>query len=99
MSEVGELLLGHGEKYNEWSWGDWFDASEENVTGLGTVKVVETFGGEGLGDSAHMVFEVVAGEHQGFYRLNGYYSSYQGFDWDGRLHKVEAVQKTITVYE
>jgi len=52
---------------------------------------------EGEGEHIWLVFELGGS----FYRLTGYYNSYDGSNWDeyGDLEEVKPVQKTITVYE
>ena len=51
-------------------------------------------GGEGDGDYAERVFQ-----HENvFVKITGYYSSYEGTDWD-EISEVQPKQKTVTVYE
>jgi hypothetical protein len=71
------------------------------VPGLGTVKHVDNYGGEGMGDQYFVVFEIVSedGLTRRMFKKNGYYASHDGAYLDGRLFEVKPVQKTITVYE
>lgn len=34
-----------------------------------------------------------------FYRATGYYSSYDGYTWDGGIKEVQKVTKTVEVFE
>lgn len=60
-----------------------------DIPWLGKAEVVEDFGGEGEGDLRYVVFKVTffngTVKH---YRQEGYYSSYDGTDWDGDFHEV-----------
>lgn len=48
-------------------------------------KLVESFGGEGKGEDCWFIFSI--GEQ--FFRINGYYSSWDGTDWtEGSLEEV-----------
>ena len=106
--DVEDLLMKHAglTEYNDpdnGSWWYWDDCHEHadgtNVAGLGTVTVVETFGGEGQGDRVHIVFRVSGDEGVQHYKIDGYYSSYSGTEWDGQLYEVTPQQRTITIYE
>lgn len=85
-------------------WYEWEELEGETVAvpGLGLVEVVENFGGEGQGEHMHLVFKV---EHSGewpsvkYYKVDGYYSSYGGSEWDGNLYEVKPVQRMVTFYE
>ena len=59
------------------------------VIGLGKVEVVVGFGGEGQGDLRYVVLKVTfTDETVKYYRQEGYYSSYDGTDWDGDFTEV-----------
>jgi hypothetical protein len=62
---------------------------------------VETeFGGEGEGDSRWIVIKAVSDDGtEQFFRMDGYYASYDGSTWDGEFYEVRPREKTITVYE
>lgn len=78
-------------------------ASEECVTiDNYTLSFVEDFGGEGMGDSAWVVYKLVNNNDltASYIRYDGYYSSYDGTDWeewDG-FRVVEPVDVMITEY-
>lgn len=59
------------------------------------VTTIDSFGGEGQGDSMWVVVKVGSQ----FFRKNGYYASHYGTDWDGDFSEVTPQQKTITVWE
>ena len=71
------------------------------VPELGKVRVTEQFGGEGKGDQYWMVFEVDCGcgPDNRFFRIDGWYASYDGGYYDGNLYEVKPVQKVVTFYE
>lgn len=75
---------------------------EEVIDGIdGTVHNVLTEGGEGQGDQYVVVIKVVPvdGEEQ-FFRINGYYSSYDGVNFEfAELFEVAPREKTIITYE
>lgn len=63
------------------------------------VEHVESFGGEGQGDTAWVVVKATRGDEVKFFRKDGYYASYDGFTWDGAFAEVTPKEKTVTVYE
>lgn len=85
-------------------WGEyqWGSTKPFVVDGIdGTIEVVDTAGGEGQGDHAHIVFKVVTvdGDEQ-YFKIDGYYSSYDGTDWDGSdLFEVRPIERTVVFYE
>lgn len=106
VEHVSEALRAHAETCDEDAgWFYWDDVSYHtnervDVSGLGSVRVIDNEGGEGQGDHAHLVFEVTSGDGEvRLFKLDGYYSSHCGTEWDGDLYEVEPVQRTITVYE
>lgn len=82
----------------EFNWGDFsWGAREALSTDVGVVRVVDQTGGEGQGDHAHIVFTT---ENTGqYFRIDGYYSSYEGTDWDGELREVHRVTREVVFYE
>lgn len=79
--------------WDEFSWG----AREALDTELGVVRVVDQEGGEGQGDHAHIVFLVK--DTGQYFRIDGFYSSYEGTDWDGELREVHRVTREVVFYE
>lgn len=88
-------------------WGEveeifysWKDPIVKVVEGS-EVRLVEQVGGEGEGENYYLVFEVrnPDGTVQ-FFRVDGYYASYEGTSWDGAaLREVKAVVRPVTFYE
>lgn len=64
---------------------------------FGKTKLVYSKGGdEGGGDYAERVFYFK--EYDFYACITGFYSSYEGTDWNGEWSQVSPKQKTITVY-
>lgn len=84
-------------------WSDFHheEVTELDVEGFGHLQVIDTTGGEGQGDHAHIVFKLTEDDFTvRYYKVDGYYSSYDGVDWDGSdLYEVTPRERTITVYE
>jgi hypothetical protein len=83
---------------------DSFDIDEfayfenETIEGIGVVEEVYQKGGEGEGD--HWETVKYFPFHDVYIRLEGWYSSYDGVNFDGYEYEVvRPVEKTITVYE
>lgn len=71
---------------------------ENKFSEFGIPKLIEFVGGEGCGDHCHAVIHFE--KDNVYYKMDGYYSSYEGFDWsDSDWVQVNPVEKTITVYE
>lgn len=79
------------------AYGD-FDQEE---LGLGEIKEVVQKGGEGEGSEWYVVYYF--SDHDVYMKIEGYYSSYNGTDFDGGWEdcasEVKPQTKTITVYE
>lgn len=72
---------------------EWLDS-----LGIGEIEEVEQYGGEGQGDTWYSVKYFK--DHDVYIRTDGYYSSYNGTDFDeGYGYEVKPTEKTITVYE
>lgn len=111
FSGVFKYDNGNEEVWKDNGWHAWkeIEGEWEMVDGVGRVRVVEDFGGEGQGDNYYLVFEIqwyvqggqIAGAYgsTSFFKLPGYYTSYEGGEYDGDLYEVKPVQKTITVWE
>lgn len=107
--EIGRALKNHtwgeeGYSPGDFGWGEWseIDGAEDGevVPGVGTVKVLEDFGGEGQGEVIYLIFEITDPEGGvKLYRKDGFYASFHGSDWDGKFYEVVAREKVITVYE
>lgn len=101
VGDVSELLSSHFENplTSPESYDDIKYGSEGEIPGLGYVKLVDEYGGEGQGDEYWVVFSVSDGGVTRLFRMDGYYASYYGSEFDGDLKEVQARQKTVTVYE
>ena len=65
---------------------------------FGEITTVNRRGGEGKGEDWNVVKQFV--DHDVYISLDGYYTSYDGTDFDGfELEEVFPKEKTITVYE
>ena len=80
-----------------WSYLRWNGNLPLQVGDL-TIEFVDDFGGEGRGDTAWVIVKASKGSDSALFRKDGYYASYYGFEWDGSFYRVEAKEKTITVY-
>lgn len=99
-----ESALARYESDWEVGWYHWRDTRNEPalVLGVGLVETVDDHGGgEGNGDETWVVVQVTDVETGDvtYYRKNGYYSSFDGTDWDGSFTEVTPSERTITVYE
>ena len=75
------------------------DIDEDTLEAIfGKTEVVDSQGDkEGGGDYAMKVF--LFKDHNIFIKVTGFYSSYNGTDWEGDWMNVSPKEKTITVYE
>ncbi|QBP33231.1 hypothetical protein SEA_BRUTONGASTER_9 [Gordonia phage BrutonGaster] len=84
-----------------WSWAEnrFYFSDGPFETEYGTVRKVDDFGGEGLGNQYWLVVSVTddAGEVRHFKRC-GYHQSHYGSELDGPTLEVEPAQQTITVW-
>ncbi len=110
-SEIEEAVT-NGETLDRWglSVGGWERLSEANIGSLhahtirGELVDIEKVGGKGPragGGRFEAVDDVSVIIRVGdqYFEKCGYYSSYDSTRWDGRLHQVRLVVKTVTVYE
>jgi hypothetical protein len=77
-----------------------FDHSYIFVEGVGACKEVHQKGGSGMGDEWYSVKYFP--EHDVYIRVDGFYSSYHGVNFDEEwdcCSQVRPKEKTITVYE
>ncbi|MEV2222699.1 hypothetical protein AB0E01_22805 [Nocardia vinacea] len=71
-----------------------------DIEGLGSVKGVETHGGEGQGDEYWMILEVTDAQgNKQLFKRDGWYASFNGGHYDGPTFEVRAVEKNVTFYE
>lgn len=81
----------------------WLNNEPHDIPKVGIVQIVESFGGEGMGDQLWYVFSVVdPPKPTRYFKVSGYYQSYDGGtyeDGEDALSEVAPVQKVVTVYE
>lgn len=78
-----------------WEWTDGGGRTKSFEIPSGTVTLVEDHGGgEGDGETRFIVIKV--GEQ--LFQYNGYYSSWDGTEWDDDLYEVEPYDVTVTQY-
>lgn len=83
---------------NEISWEDLgYESVDWKSLDLGDVVVVDRYGGEGCGDKYYVVYHFVS--HNVYLRINGYYQSYHGAEFEQAPYEVTAVSKTVIFYE
>lgn len=70
---------------------------DEEYTILGPVKVVADLGGEGQGDSISKVFYVEDTDQ--YFRIDGWWQSHVGGEYDGDFYEVHYQEKMVVVYE
>ncbi len=95
-SEILSILQEKIEGVSQFAYED-FDSNE---MGLGDYEIVEKYGGEGKGEEWYKVFYFV--EHDVYVRIDGWYSSYNGTDFEDGWNcckEVKPQQKVVTVYE
>lgn len=73
------------------------DEEYRNLLGLGEIEEVHLVGDrEGGGDYSCKVFHFK--QHNVYIKIEGYYSSYNGTDWNDNLYEVVPQEKKIIVY-
>lgn len=63
------------------------------------VECIENTGGEDQGSEHHIVFKVTENKKETFYRLDGWYASYEGYDYDDVTDLYECVAVPVTKIE
>lgn len=99
-----ELLNGCEDYYDQFKEyiDDFYGNSGEPIDlGGFIVEGVEQYGGEGMGDEYWVVFSVENDDVKKFFKLDGWYASYNGHEFDNFLdfNEVIQVEKTINVWE
>lgn len=75
-----------------------FDEGGDGDVCFGNTEIVHEQGDcEGGGDHSEKVIHFK--DHDVYIRVTGFYSSYDGTDWDNDWSEVKPKEKTITVYE
>lgn len=63
------------------------------------VRRVDGYGGEGMGDDYWLVFEVTCENIVTYYKLEGWYASYEGANFDDEFDLVEVEKVPVQKYE
>lgn len=85
-------------------WDYWQDVSgETEVDDLGTVTTIVrpeySYGQADLERPVELIILLVDESGERHFRKQGFYTSYDGYRWDGLFEEVEQVTKTVTVWE
>lgn len=101
FDENNQIVVDHVEEFqHEFSWIEAEDKSDGYVwegTGVGDVeKVASEPGGEGHGEDIWVVVRTI--DTGQLFRMNGWYASYDGSNYDGELYEVRAQERTVVVY-
>jgi hypothetical protein len=102
--------LGKGTKYERtydypetresgWSVVEDYAWNGDRETPIGLLTMVEQEGGEGQGDQYHMVIRLTQGDVSRTFKMQGWYASHHGHEFDGPFTEVSKKKKTITVWE
>lgn len=89
--EILDLIEEAGINVYEFAYGD-FTSPE----GVGEFEEVHQYGGEGQGD--HWESVKYFKDHDVYIRTLGWYSSYEGADFDDYGSEVKPVERTVTFY-
>ncbi len=97
FTEVIQILQDAGIGIYDFAHND-FD-HEQFADTLGPINEIDSVGGEGQGEHWHVVYELP--DHDLLIKVTGFYSSYDGANFDGWSDAREVIKqtKTITVYE
>ena len=92
FKEIVNFLKNINQDVDEFAYGDF-------PKELGEIKEVYSQGGSDRGSDWERVYHFI--NHDVFISFSGYYSSYNGVDFDGwdDVNEVRPKEKTITVYE
>lgn len=85
---------------NVWGWfkseGGWGEEDTYlDVPGFGKLKYEDSFGGEGQGDDYWVVVKL----EDRYFRVNGWYSSWEGGELDGTLEEVTPKEVKVIEWE
>jgi len=91
-----EILKGLEERNIPWEdLGD--DIIEWEDLPFGKVELIDEYGGENCGSDYWKVYHFI--EHDVYIRIDGWYQSYHGTEFNNAPYEVKPQQKVITVYE
>lgn len=86
---------------NDWCDVVWSIPEEGWWTPVGLIEVAENHGGgEGSGEVRYIVFKLTNSDLTiQYFRIDGYYLSFEGSSFDGNLKEVKAVVRPVTFFE
>lgn len=87
LNKIKELGISN----SDFAW-EYYDA-----TPFGQIEKVKSWGGEDQGSDIGRVYHFK--DHDVYLRIDGYYASHYGSDWDDDPYEVKPKEKTIVVYE
>lgn len=95
FKEILEKVEAHYGEVEEFA----YDHESTEISGVGQMEEVDQYGGEGMGDDWYAIKHFP--DHDVYVKVSGYYSSYDGTDFDGWncCTEVKPAEKKITVYE
>lgn len=102
VEEIQELLVNVKNQWGHSGWPFWYEECYEPValTPDLDAEVIAKGGPTGYDYEVWFVIKVTSLEGtERFFKKNGYFSSYEGHDWDGSFDEVFPQTKTVTVYE
>lgn len=81
FEEIKKAIEDNNITLEQFAYGDFGTGRDNFITEVGTSKEVERYGGEDKGSEWYSVRYFP--EHNVYIRLDGYYSSYNGADFEG----------------
>lgn len=100
LDDIEKAIKSLADESGDAGWDGWYTVGEVRSVPVEYVKLVEKEGGMYDGSHCRRVFEV--GFSDGdvrYFKISGYYSSYDGTSWDGDFHEVTPVTQTVIQYE
>ncbi len=88
-----------GERFTDSFGYGYVNSDFEPIKELGEMEYKHTQDRALEGDSDVMTTVVLFKNHDVYIRMDGYYASYDGSEWDGEFHEVKPVVKEVTFYE
>jgi hypothetical protein len=95
-------LQAHDKSLTEWYNGYYYLDGDHNLFGIKVNSVLQEGGNEGGGENVEWVYSItdVDGIILKHFRLNGFYGSYSGIEWDepSEIEIVEPREVTVIQY-
>jgi hypothetical protein len=85
------------EGYDGYALEEYFEYSDVKPFNGYTIQEIEHFGGEGQGDEMWKVFSISKdGEKDAYFRVQGFYNSWNGTEWNYEIDLVQPYEVTVT---